>query len=278
MGIKKFRPITPVLRFKQINDNAEVTSGNAPHKPLTEGISKNAGRNNHGRITMRRRGGGHKRLYRIIDWKRTITSVSAVVESIEYDPNRTAHIALLKYQDGRRAYVLAPKGLVVGQTIQNGVDAEYAVGNTLPLFKIPVGAVLHNVELKPGKGGQLARSAGTAVELVNKEGDWFQIKLPSGEVRLVQKECMATVGQVGNLDHMNEVSGSAGRSRWQGKRPKVRGVVMNPVDHPHGGGEGKTSGGGHPVSPWGVPAKGGKTRNNKSTDKFIVRRRPKKRK
>jgi large subunit ribosomal protein L2 len=278
MGIKKFRPLTPVLRFKQINDNEEVTSGNNPHKALTEGISKHAGRNNHGRITMRRRGGGHKRLYRIIDWKRTITNVTALVESVEYDPNRTAHIALLKYQDGRRAYVLAPKGLEVGQEIQNGVDAEYAIGNTLPLFKIPVGAVLHNVELKPGKGGQLARSAGTAVELVNKEGDWYQIKLPSGEVRLVQKECMATVGQVGNLDHMNQVSGSAGRSRWLGKRPKVRGVVMNPVDHPMGGGEGKTSGGGHPVSPWGVPAKGGKTRNNKRTDKFIVRRRTKKRK
>ena len=278
MGIKKFRPITPVLRFKQINANEEVTTGNQPFKALTEGISKHAGRNNSGRITMRRRGGGHKRLYRIIDWKRSITAVTAVVESIEYDPNRTAHIALLKYQDGRRAYVLAAKGLQVGQVVQNGINAEYVVGNTLPLEKIPVGAVLHNLELKPGKGAQIARSAGTFVELINKQGDWYQIKLPSGEVRLVQKECFATVGQVGNLDHMNEVSGSAGRSRWQGKRPKVRGVAMNPVDHPHGGGEGKTSGGGHPVSPWGVLAKGGKTRKNKRTDKMIIKRRPKNRK
>jgi len=274
MGIKKFRPLTPVLRFKQLNANDEVTSGNKPFKPLTEGTKKNAGRNNHGVITMRRRGGGHKRLYRVIDWKRTITNVSAIVETIEYDPNRTANIALVKYEDGRRAYILAPKGLKVGQKIENGPQAEYAVGNTLPLANIPVGAILHNVELKPGKGGQLARSAGASVELINKEGDWFQIKLPSGEVRMVQKECLATVGQVGNLDHMNIISGSAGRSRWLGKRPKVRGVAMNPVDHPHGGGEGKTSGGGHPVSPWGVPAKGGKTRNNKRTDKFIVRRRP----
>jgi large subunit ribosomal protein L2 len=278
MGIKKFRPLTPVLRFKQLNNNEEVTSGNKPHKALTEGIHKKAGRNNSGSITMRRRGGGHKRLYRIIDWKRNREDLTAVVESIEYDPNRTSNIALVRYEDGQRKYIIAPKDLEVGQVISAGEEAEYKVGNTLPLFKIPVGALLHNVEMKPGKGGQLARSAGTFVELVAKEGDWYLIKLPSGEMRKIYHTCNATIGQVGNGDHMNVVSGSAGRSRWLGKRPKVRGVAMNPVDHPHGGGEGKTSGGGHPVSPWGVPAKGGKTRSNKSTDKFIVRRRPKKRK
>lgn len=278
MGIKKFRPVTPTLRFKQINTNEELSQGNAPFKALTVGISKKAGRNNQGRITVRRRGGGHKRLYRIIDFKRDRVGIPGVIETVEYDPNRTSHIALVKYVDGQRRYILAPKGIKVGDKILSGVDAELNVGNTLPLWKMPLGTIMHNLELKPGKGGQIARSAGTQVELMAKDGEWYVVKMPSGEVRKVHKTCTATVGQVGNLDHMNEVSGSAGRSRWLGIRPHVRGVAMNPVDHPMGGGEGKTSGGGHPVSPWGVLAKGGKTRNNKRTDKFIVRRRPSKRK
>jgi large subunit ribosomal protein L2 len=274
MGIKKFRPITPTLRYKQINDNEELTQGNAPYAPLTEGIKSKAGRNNRGIITMRRRGGGHKRLYRIIDFKRNRYGINAVVETVEYDPNRTAHIALIRYIDGQRRYIIAPKGLKVGDVLQNGPEAEFKLGNTLPLHRIPVGSQIHNVELKPGKGAQIARSAGAFVELQGKDGDWFQVKLPSGEFRKIHRNCVATIGQVGNLDHEKEVSGKAGRSRWLGNRPKVRGVAMNPVDHPHGGGEGKTSSGGDPVSPWGVLAKGGKTRNNKATDKFIVRRRP----
>ena len=278
MGMKSFRPITPVQRYKQISNFEEVTSGNEPYRPLTSGITKKAGRNNHGRITMRRRGGGHKRLYRIIDFKRNKIGVAGIVETIEYDPNRTANIALIKYADGVRKYILAPKDLKVGDTIQSGEGAEFKTGNTLPLKSIPLGSQIHNIELKPGKGGQIARSAGNYAELVSKEGKYCQVKLPSGEVRYIRSECLATVGQIGNLDHMNIVSGSAGRTRWLGRRPKVRGVAMNPVDHPMGGGEGKTSGGGHPVSPWGVPAKGGKTRNNKATDKFIIKRRTKKRK
>jgi large subunit ribosomal protein L2 len=278
MGIKKFRPLTPVLRFKQISDFEELSVGNQPYKPLTEGISKSAGRNNKGQITMRRRGGGHKRLYRIIDFKRSRLGITAVVETIEYDPNRTANIALVRYEDGQRKYIIASKGLKVGDVLETGSTVEIKTGNTLPLKNIPVNSTIHNVEMKPGKGGQLARSAGTSAELVAKDGKMAQVKLPSGEVRYVPMECLATLGQVGNHEHNNIVSGSAGRSRWLGKRPKVRGVVMNPVDHPMGGGEGKTSGGRDPVSPWGVLAKGGKTRNNKATDKFIVRSRAKKRK
>lgn len=277
MGIKKFRPLTPVLRFKQINDHAEVTAAE-PYKPLTVGLRKKAGRNNLGGITMRRRGGGHKRLYRIVDFKRNRIGVKATVETIEYDPNRTANIALIRYVDGQRAYIIAPKGLVVGDVIESGSSAEFRVGNTMPLMDIPLGTTIHNIEMKPGKGAQMVRSAGSSAELVAKEGRMGTVKLPSGEMRYVPLECVATVGSVGNGDHFNEVSGSAGRSRWMGKRPKVRGVVMNPVDHPMGGGEGKTSGGGHPVSPWGKPAKGKKTRNNKRTDSMIVRRRAPKRK
>lgn len=278
MALKKFRPLTPVLRFKQLNANEELSVGNQPYAPLTSGIQRGSGRNNSGKITVRRRGGGHKRLYRLIDFKRAIENVSAVVETIEYDPNRSAHIALVKYQDGRRKYILAARGLKVGDVLQSGPTAELKVGNTLTLENMPVGTVIHNLEMQPGKGAQIARSAGTFCELVSKEGDWYQVKMPSGEFRRIHKTCRATIGLVGNLDHMNVVGGSAGRSRWLGKRPKVRGVAMNPVDHPMGGGEGRTSGGGHPVSPWGVLAKGGKTRNNKRTDKFIVKRRPANRK
>ncbi len=277
MGIKKFRPLSPVLRFKQISNFEEITA-KAPYKPLTEGIKKTAGRNNQGVITSRRRGGGHKRLYRIIDFKRNKDGIAGVVESVEYDPNRTANIALIKYADGERRYIVAPAGITAGDNVESGIQAEFKVGNTLPLKNIPLGTTIHNIEMKPGKGGQIARSAGTGAELVAKDGKLVQVKLPSGEVRYVSEDCFATVGSVGNGDHFNIVSGSAGRSRWLGRRPKVRGVVMNPVDHPMGGGEGKTSGGGHPVSPWGKPAKGKKTRNNKRTDNFIVRRRPSKRK
>jgi large subunit ribosomal protein L2 len=277
MGIKKFRPLTPVLRFKQLNSFEEITASE-PYKPLTVGISKKAGRNNQGVITMRRRGGGHKRLLRLVDFKRERSGITATIETIEYDPNRSANIALVRYIDGQRRYIIAPKGVKVGDVLDSGASAEYKVGNTIPLMNMPQGAKIHNVEMKPGKGGQLVRSAGTYGELVGKDGKMVQVKLPSGEVRYIPKECVATVGEVGNGDHFKVVGGSAGRSRWLGRRPKVRGVAMNPVDHPHGGGEGKTSGGGHPVSPWGVPAKGGKTRNNKSTDRFIVRRRNSKRK
>ena len=277
MGIKKFRPLTPVLRFKQISDFAEITT-DRPYKPLTSGLRKKAGRNNQGGITMRRRGGGHKRSYRLIDFKRNKEGISGVVETIEYDPNRSANIALIKYADGERRYIIAAKDLKVGDVLDCGASVEYKTGNTMQLKNIPLGAQIHNIEMKPGKGGQIARSAGAAAELVAKDGVLVQVKLPSGEVRYIPETCTATVGSVGNGDHFNIVSGSAGRSRWLGKRPKVRGVVMNPVDHPMGGGEGKTSGGGHPVSPWGKPAKGKKTRSNKRTDKFIVRRRSSKRK
>lgn len=277
MALKTYKPITPSLRFKQLSDRKELTPGVKPHKPLLRGAKKRAGRNNQGRITVRRLGGGHKRLYREVDFKRSILGVPAVVESIEYDPNRSAHIALLKYADGRRRYVIAAEGMVVGTKLQNGEGAEISTGNTLPLHKIPVGTIIHNLELKPGRGAQLVRSAGAFAELTAKEGEWYRVRLPSGEVRMVHCNCSATIGVVGNGDHMNVSSGKAGRTRWLGRRPKVRGVAMNPVDHPMGGGEGRTSGGKHPVSPWGKLAKGGKTRNNKRTDKFIISRRPSKR-
>jgi large subunit ribosomal protein L2 len=272
MAIKKFRPLTAVQRFKQLNSSDEITT-DTPFKPLTEGLRKRAGRNSQGRITMRRRGGGHKRLYRMVDFRRDRDGIDALVETIEYDPNRSANIALVKYTDGQRRYIIAPKGIQVGETLQSGENAEYKVGNAMPLHKIPVGSEIHNIELKPGRGGQLVRSAGSVATLASKEGEWFQVRMPSGEIRLIHKNCKATIGVVGNLDHMNIVSGSAGRTRWLGRRPKVRGICMNPVDHPHGG---RSNGGTHPVSPWGVPAKGGKTRNNKRTDKMIVRRRTKK--
>jgi large subunit ribosomal protein L2 len=274
MALKSYNPTTPVQRFKQISDKSEITA-DKPYKPLTEGIKRSSGRNNGGRITSRRRGGGHKKLYRLIDFKRNRTDSACVVETIEYDPNRTARIALVKYADGQRRYVLASEGLKVGTKLKNGEGSEFTAGNTMPLGCIPMNTFVYNIEIKPGKGGQIARSAGCAAELVSKDGKMVQVRLPSGEIRLIQEICMATIGHVSNADHSNEVSGSAGRSRWLGKRPSVRGVVMNPVDHPLGGGEGRSSGGRHPCSPWGKNCKGQKTRNNKATDKLIVKRRTK---
>ena len=276
MGLKSYRPLTPTLRYKQISDKTEITA-EKPYKPLTEGIKRSSGRNNVGEITSRRRGGGHKKLYRIIDFKRKESEVSCVVETIEYDPNRTARIALVKYANGKRAYIIAPNGVKVGDVLNAGDKAEFKIGNAMPLRNIPLNSIIHNIEMKPGKGAQLARSAGAGAELVAKDGKLCQVRLPSGEVRYISENCLAVIGQVSNIDHMNETSGSAGRSRWLGVRPSVRGVVMNPVDHPLGGGEGRTSGGRHPCSPWGKNSKGAKTRNNKRTDKFIVRRRQKKR-
>ena len=276
MGLKSYRPLTPTLRYKQISDKTEITA-DKPYKPLTEGIKRSSGRNNVGEITSRRRGGGHKKLYRIIDFKRKESEVSCVVETIEYDPNRTARIALVKYANGKRAYIIAPNGVKVGDVLNAGDKAEFKIGNAMPLRNIPLNSIIHNIEMKPGKGAQLARSAGAGAELVAKDGKLCQVRLPSGEVRYIPENCLAVIGQVSNVDHMNETSGSAGRSRWLGVRPSVRGVVMNPVDHPLGGGEGRTSGGRHPCSPWGKNSKGAKTRSDKRTDKFIVRRRQKKR-
>ena len=273
MPLKSYRPLTETQRYKQILDFSEVTT-NEPYKPLTVGHREKAGRNNRGIITMRRRGGGHKRLFRLVDFKRARPGINAVVETIEYDPNRSANIALIRYIDGQRAYIIAPDGIKVGQVLVNKEDAALEPGNVLPLAKLPLNTFVHNVELKPGRGGQLARAAGTQCEIVAREGDMVHLKLPSGEIRMIRGECKAVIGRVGNVDYNKVVSGSAGRSRWLGKRPKVRGVAMNPIDHPMGGGEGKTSGGGHPVSPWGKKAKGKKTRNNKRTDKFIVKHRP----
>jgi large subunit ribosomal protein L2 len=252
----------------------EITTS-TPHKPLVETLHSSGGRNNHGELTSWWRGGGHKRQYRIIDFKRDKKDIPGRVETVEYDPNRSARIALITYADGEKRYILQPNGLKVGDAVISGDNVDILPGNALPLKNIPLGTLLHNVELKPGKGGQIARSAGSGVQLVAKEGDYASVKMPSGEIRHIAMVCYATIGQVGNLDHENVSIGKAGRQRWLGKRPHVRGVVMNPVDHPHGGGEGKTSGGRHPVSPWGLPTKGYKTRNRKSTDKFIVQRRPK---
>jgi large subunit ribosomal protein L2 len=244
-----------------------------PEKSLVVHLPTSGGRNNLGKLTVRHRGGGHKRAYRIIDFKRDKYDIPAKVSAIEYDPNRSARIALLHYSDGEKRYILAPIGLQVGDTIMSGRDAEIKAGNALPLMNIPVGTQVHNIELKAGKGGQLARSAGAAAQVMAKEGDYVQIRLNSGEVRLVHAQCVATIGQVGNVDHENVSIGKAGRSRWLGRRPTVRGVAMNPVDHPHGGGEGKSGQGNpHPVSPWGQPTKGFKTRHNKATDRFIIRR------
>ena len=272
MPTKKFRPTSPGRRFMEISDFADVTQGNEPEKSLTKGITKTGGRNNNGRITTRHRGGGHKRRYRTIDFKRRKDSVPAKVHSIEYDPNRTARIALLHYADGEKRYILAPQKLEVGQFVVSGVDADIKPGNALPFTHIPVGTVVHAVELQPGKGAQMARSAGTSIQFVGKDGDFATLRLPSGEMRRVRLECRATIGAVGNAEHQNIKGGKAGRTRWLGRRPKVRGVVMNPVDHPHGGGEGKTSGGRNPVTPWGVPTRGYRTRNTKkSSSKLIVR-------
>ena len=274
MALKKYNPTTPSQRGLVRVDKSDLWKGK-PFKSLTKGLTKSGGRNNLGRITSRHRGGGHKRIYRIVDFKRSKLNCSATIERIEYDPNRSVYIALIKYDDGVYSYILAPAKMKAGDKVMSGPDADIKAGNCLPLENIPVGAIVNNVEMKPGKGGQLARSAGTSVSLVGKDSGYAQIKLASGEVRLVPLECMATIGTLSNADRKNTIIGKAGRSRWLGKRPHVRGVAMNPVDHPHGGGEGKTSGGRHPVSPWGKPTKGKKTRKSKLTNKFIIRRRTK---
>jgi len=273
MAIRKLKPNTPGTRFMSIASFDEITK-TTPEKSLTTAMKKSGGRNNQGRVTSRHRGGGHKRRYRIIDFKRDKKGIPAKVYSIEYDPNRTSRIALLHYSDGEKRYIIAPDGLKVGDNVISGSGSEIKVGNALPLKEIPLGSFIHNVEMKPGKGGQLGRSAGTSLQLMAREGKFAQLKMPSGEVRMVNVECMATYGVVGNTDHENISLGKAGRSRWLGIRPHVRGVAMNPVDHPMGGGEGKTSGGGHPVSPWGQKAKGLKTRKRKNpSNKYIVKRR-----
>jgi large subunit ribosomal protein L2 len=274
MAIKTYRPTTQTLRYQTTLVNDDLTT-NKPHKPLVEPKQKTGGRRNSGQITSRFRGGGNKRKLRLIDFKRDKTGIPATVISIEYDPNRSARIALLSYADGEKRYIVQPDGLKMGQKILSGPDADILVGNALPLRNIPPGTTVHNIELRPGKGAQMVRSAGGSAQLVAKEGDYALIKLPSGETRKVLQDCMATIGQVGNTDHENVTIGKAGRVRWKGRRPHNRGVSMNPVDHPHGGGEGKTSGGRHPVTPWGQPTRGYKTRNNKRTDAFIVGRRKK---
>ncbi|MBV9762611.1 MAG: 50S ribosomal protein L2 [Acidobacteriaceae bacterium] len=276
MPIKSFRPTTPTRRFQTYLTREDITK-DRPEKSLVEGKKRTGGRDARGLISSRFRGGGAKKAYRIIDFKRDKFGVIARVAAIEYDPNRSARIALLHYADGEKRYIIAPVGLEVGRTVSSGPEADILVGNSLPLKNIPAGTVVHNIELKPGKGGQMARSAGAQAQLVSKEGGIALLKLPSGEVRRVPVECMATIGQVGNVEHENVSLGKAGRKRWMGKRPHNRGVSMNPVDHPHGGGEGKTSGGRHPVTPWGQPTRGFKTRNNKRTDRWIVTRKAKKR-
>jgi large subunit ribosomal protein L2 len=276
MPIKSYRPTTPTRRFQTVVTRDEITR-QTPEKSLVESKKRTGGRNAIGRVTSRFIGGGAKQAYRVVDFKRDKTGIPAVVAAIEYDPNRSSRIALLHYVDGEKRYILQPDGLKVGQKIMSGPTADILLGNALPLKNIPAGTIVHNIELKPGKGGQMARSAGSQAQLVSKEGGLALLKLPSGEVRRVQVECMATVGQVGNVDHENQSYGKAGRTRWMGKRPHNRGVSMNPVDHPHGGGEGRTSGGRHPVTPWGQPTRGYKTRNNKRTDKWIVNRKSKKR-
>ena len=271
MAIKTYKPRTETLRFKTTIVNDDLTT-NRPHKPLTSPRLRTGGRRNSGDLTSRFRGGGHKRKLRDIDFKRNKTGIPAKVVTIEYDPNRSSRIALLAYADGEKRYILQPDGLKVGQHVVSGPEADILVGNALPLRNIPPGTTVHNVELRPGKGAQMVRSAGGSAQLVAKEGDYALVKLPSGETRKVLVDCMATIGQVGNSDHENISIGKAGRNRWLGRKPHNRGVSMNPVDHPHGGGEGKTSGGRHPVTPWGQPTRGYKTRNNKRTDKFIVGR------
>jgi large subunit ribosomal protein L2 len=272
MALKQFKPTTPGQRGLVLIDRAGLWKGK-PEKALTEGLRGHGGRNNFGRITARRRGGGHKRRYRIIDFKRAKFGVPATVERLEYDPNRSGFIALIRYEDGEVSYILAPQRLAVGDTVVAGRNVDVKPGNALPLQDIPVGTIIHNVEMKKGKGGQIARAAGTYAQLIGKDQGYAQLRLNSGELRMVRAECMATVGAVSNPDQQNVKMGKAGRSRWSGKRPSVRGVAMNPIDHPHGGGEGKSSGGRHPVTPWGKPTKGKRTRNNKRTDALIMRRR-----
>ena len=272
MAIRRYKPTSPGRRFQTVSSFEEITSSE-PERSLLRSANKSGGRNNNGRITSRRRGGGHKRRYRLVDFKRSKDGVPARVASIEYDPNRSARVALLHYVDGEKRYILAPAGLGVGESVMSGPQADIRPGNAMALSDMPLGMTIHNIELSPGKGGQMARSAGSSAQLMAREGKYAQLRLASGEMRLVLVTCRATIGQVGNADHENISVGKAGRSRWLGRRPSVRGVAMNPVDHPHGGGEGKTSGGRHPVTPWGVPTKGYKTRRNKRTEKLIVRRR-----
>jgi len=276
MALKTFRPTTPSQRGLVQTDRSTLHKG-APVKALTKGLNKKGGRNNRGRVTARRRGGGHKRSYRIIDFKRKKFNMPATVERLEYDPNRSAHIALVKYEDGEQAYILAPQRVGPGDTVVAGDKVDVQPGNAMPMRNIPLGTVIHNIEMQVGKGGQIARSAGTYAQLVGKDSGYALLKLGSGEQRMIRAECMATIGAVSNPDQKNINLGKAGRKRWLGKRPQVRGVAMNPVDHPHGGGEGRTSGGRHPATPWGKPTKGKRTRSNKRTDRLIMRRRHKKR-
>ncbi|MEX2142079.1 MAG: 50S ribosomal protein L2 [Pirellulales bacterium] len=274
MGIRRYNPTTPGRRGASVSDFAELTEGALPERSLLVRKKKKGGRNNQGVITARHRGGGHKRFYRVVDFRRTKDGIPAKVNSIQYDPNRSARIALLHFADGEKVYILAPDGLKVGAEIMNGAEAPPAVGNCLPLRNIPLGMAIHNVEMQPGRGGRLCRSAGSSATLVAREADWAQITLPSGEIRRVPSACRASIGQIGNADHMNVVIGKAGRNRWKGIRPSVRGTAMNPIDHPHGGGEGRTKGGRHPVSPTGKSAKGGRTRKRrKPSNSAIVRRR-----
>ncbi len=277
MALKTFNPTSPSRRNLVQVDRSDLYKGR-PEKSLTKGKTKKGGRNNTGRITMRRQGGGHKQLYRTIDFKRTKRDMEATVLRLEYDPNRTAFIALIEYKDGEKSYILAPQRLAEGDKVISSEKADVKPGNTMSLRVMPVGTIIHNVEMKPGKGGQIARSAGTYAQLVGRDSGYAQVRLKSGEMRMVHQNCVATVGAVSNPDHMNINLGKAGRKRWLGKRPQVRGVAMNPVDHPHGGGEGRTSGGRHPVTPWGKPTKGARTRSNKQTDKFIIRSRHAKKK
>ena len=274
MGIRRYNPTTPGRRGASVSDFAELTEGASPERSLLVRKKKKGGRNNQGVITARHRGGGHKRFYRVVDFRRTKDGIPAKVHSIQYDPNRSARIALLHFADGEKVYILAPEGLKVGAEVMNGADAPPAVGNCLPLRNIPLGMAVHNIEMQPGRGGRLCRSAGSSGTLVAREADWAQITLPSGEIRRIPSACRASIGQIGNADHMNVVIGKAGRNRWKGIRPHVRGTAMNPIDHPHGGGEGRTKGGRHPVSPTGKSAKGGRTRKRrKPSNSAIVRRR-----
>ena len=275
MGIKTYRPVTAGLRHRTGQTFEELTA-DRPHKPLLKSLSKSGGRDSRGRLSIRNRGGGHKRLYRIIDFKRDKIDIPGVVETVEYDPNRSAFISLVRYRDGERRYILSPLNLKVGQEIvSSAAQVDILPGNAMPLRFIPLGTIIHNIEMKKDKGGQIAKSAGTGAQILAKEGEYAQVRLPSSEIRRIHMDCRATIGQIGNLDHQNIDIGKAGRSRWMGKKPHVRGTAMNPVDHPHGGGEGKSKGGRHPVSPEGIPTKGYKTRRNKRTQVFIVRRRSK---
>jgi large subunit ribosomal protein L2 len=278
MPVKKYKPTSPGRRFMSVSAFDDLTRGKKAEKSLQVSMKKNAGRNAQGKLTVRHQGGGHRKLYRLIDFKRSKRGIPATVTAVEYDPNRSARIALLTYADGEKRYILAPVGLTVGEKVACGPDADIKPGNALPLTNIPVGTMVHNIELQPGRGGQIVRSAGMTAQLLAREGVHAQIRMPSGEMRRVPVECYATIGQVGNVDHENENVGKAGKSRWRGKRPAVRGMSMNPFDHPHGGGEGRSGAGGHPQTPWGKPTLGYRTRRNKKTKNMIVRRRPSKRK